>query len=290
MNAKPHSSRVALLAVLMALVGLLLTATAALAQSGSLAAINTGKLNVRTGPGIIYPIVAKVDYNVEVILLGRADGTTWVQVQIPGGQQGWVNRIYLRTFADYGLLPVTWSPPATPPPILTVPPPSQPPGQQVYVVRTGDSLKDIAARFGTTWQILAAVNNIPNPNRIFPGQRLLIAFSAPPPSQPPPSQPPPASGVHIVQNGETLRTIAARYNTTWQAIASANALPNANVIYPGQRLVIPAPVVPQTYVVVAGDTLFSIATRFGTTVAALQQLNGISNPNAIAAGQTIRVR
>jgi len=45
---------------------------------------------------------------------------------------------------------------------------------------------------------------------------------------------------HIVQRGETLSLIAARYGTTWQAIAQANRLANPNLIRVGQRLTIPA--------------------------------------------------
>ena len=47
--------------------------------------------------------------------------------------------------------------------------------------------------------------------------------------------------IHVVRQGDTLRTIATTYNSTWQAIAARNALVNPNRIYVGQRLIIPAP-------------------------------------------------
>lgn len=43
-----------------------------------------------------------------------------------------------------------------------------------YGVRRGDTLSSIAAKYGTTWQKIAADNNLSNPNLIYPGQRLLI--------------------------------------------------------------------------------------------------------------------
>jgi LysM repeat protein len=252
----------------------------AMAQAGTRAVVHTGKLNVRTGPSIAYPIVTKLDLRTEVILLGRADGTTWVQVQTPGGAQGWANSIYLQLFTALDTLPITWNS-TIPTPVPQQPPPN--PGPTVYTVRTGDTLQNIAARYGTTWQILAAVNNIVNPNRVYVGQRIVIAYSLPAP-QP---QPQPGGNVYIVQAGDELRTIAARFGTTWQAIAAANNLPNANFIYPGQRLVIPAARPSQTYIVQRGDTLFSIALRYGTTVQVVQTANNLPNANTIFAGQRL---
>src|SRR5690606_7633008 len=89
--------------------------------------------------------------------------------------------------------------------------------------------------------------------------------------------------IHIVQPGENLFRISLRYNTTISAIATANGIANVNLIYVGQRLVIPGPGAPAPtatpvppgqptppptdgtiYTVVRGDTLSSIARRFGT--------------------------
>ncbi|HUN05164.1 MAG TPA: LysM peptidoglycan-binding domain-containing protein [Aggregatilineales bacterium] len=272
------------LSALLVVVLLAALVTPAFAQAGTRAIVHTGKLNVRTGPSIAYPIVTKLDLRTEVILLGRAEGTTWVQVQTPGGAQGWANSIYLQLFTSLDTLPITWNS-AIPTPVPQQPPPA--PGPTVYVVQAGDTLQNIAARYGTTWQILAAVNNIVNPNRVFAGQRIVIAYSMPAPQPQPQPQPQPGGNVYVVQAGDELRTIAARFGTTWQAIAAANNLPNANFIYPGQRLVIPVARPAQTYVVQRGDTLFSIALRYGTTVQVIQTANNLPNPNAIFAGQRL---
>jgi LCP family protein required for cell wall assembly len=114
---------------------------------------------------------------------------------------------------------------------------------------------------------------------------------------------PPEAGpvVHVVRRGETLYSIARRYGTTVGAIMRANNL-RSYTIYVGQRLMIPvgglsgyapAPSTAQptstssTYVVQSGDTLYSIARRFGTTVWAIARANGIANPNWIRRGQRL---
>jgi len=99
--------------------------------------------------------------------------------------------------------------------------------------------------------------------------------------------------VHVVGWGDTLFSIANRYGTTVNAIMQANNLQNPNVIWVGERLTIPgggapAPLPSTTYAVQAGDTLFSIATRNGTTVNALMQANGLYN-YWIYVGQTLKI-
>ena len=102
--------------------------------------------------------------------------------------------------------------------------------------------------------------------------------------------------IHVVQWGETLFSIARHYGTTVEAIQAANGMADPTQIYAGQRLVIPdgdAPAVPEgvgaTHVVAAGENLFRIALRYGTTVQALAELNGIYNPAHVYVGQTLRI-
>ncbi len=115
---------------------------------------------------------------------------------------------------------------------------------------------------------------------------------------------PPDTGpvVHVVRRGETLYSIARRYGTTVGAIMRANNL-RSYTIYVGQQLTIPVsgssryaaapgPAQPTGtsstyYVVQPGDTLYSIARRFGTTVWAIARANGIANPNSIRRGQRL---
>ena len=114
------------------------------------------------------------------------------------------------------------------PPIPPVPPAVPVAGR--YQVRWGDSMSRIAARFGTTVSVLARANGISNPDRIYAGQWLLIPGAVP-------VQPTPR--VHVVSRGETLSAIAVRYRATVSALVRANGIWNPNLIYLGQRLVIP---------------------------------------------------
>ncbi|WP_053766722.1 LysM peptidoglycan-binding domain-containing protein [Enterococcus hirae] len=93
---------------------------------------------------------------------------------------------------------------------------------------------------------------------------------------------------HVVQYGETLSSIATRYSTTYQALASLNGLSNPNMIYAGQVLKVSGVAsATRTYTVQYGDNLSSIATKLGTTYQSLAQRNGLSNPNLIYPGQTL---
>lgn len=110
----------------------------------------------------------------------------------------------------------------------------------MYVVRPGDTLYRIALKYGISPFTLAAVNHIGNINLIFVGMVLRVPCGGTPPGPPPP-QPPP-SGVcatYIVQRGDWLSRIAARYGVSVQGIAALNHLRNLNLIYPGMRLLIP---------------------------------------------------
>ena len=118
-----------------------------------------------------------------------------------------------------------------------------------------------------------------------------------------PSQGPgtPTTGTYTVKSGDTLYAIAVRHKTTVAALAKANNLTNTNVIRVGQVLKIPgtqpAPPKPPTtpppattnYTVKSGDTLYSIATRYKTTVAALAKANNITNTNVLRVGQVLKI-
>jgi len=105
--------------------------------------------------------------------------------------------------------------------------------------------------------------------------------------------------MHIVRRGETLSAIALRYGVTVAAIVQANGLSNPRMIYAGQRLVLPMPgraAAPPAndpgtgqviHVVEPGDTTSAIAQRYGVTVAAIVQANGLTTPNRIIGGQRL---
>lgn len=157
-------------------------------------------------------------------------------------------------------------------------------GYLIYIVARGDTVKGLAARFGSTVDsILASNPEIRNVNLIYEGQRLTIYAAGP-------GNPPPGGQVYYAQRGDTLRKVAAKFGTSVDALLRLNPqITNPNLIYVGQAITVPGAA--STYVVRRGDTLRIIANKFGTTVDALLALNPkIKNPNLIYVGQVITVR
>lgn len=103
--------------------------------------------------------------------------------------------------------------------------PIQAPAASTYTVRSGDTLSSIAAKFGTSYQTLASLNGISNPNLIFAGQVLRVNGSANT-----------GSVYYTVRPGDNLSAIASRYGTSYQSISALNGLSNPNLIFAGQTL------------------------------------------------------
>ena len=150
-----------------------------------------------------------------------------------------------------------------------------------YVVRSGDTLWLLAQRFGTTVDAMKSLNGLASDDlRI--GQVLKI----------PKAQSSGASYFeYVVRPGDTLWLLAQRYNTTVDAIRNLNGLAN-NDLSIGQILKIPSagasPAPYFEYTVRSGDSLWKLAQRFGTTVDAIKNLNGLRNDN-LSIGQVLRI-
>ena len=147
------------------------------------------------------------------------------------------------------------------------------PGDVWYVVQPGDTLGALAAAYGTTVEAIMVKNNIGDPNWIYVGQVLCIPdppgaagyvpVAAPQPAPASSPSPPPTAVVapsndseapttpsapaetsttssYRIQRGDTLSGIAARFNTSVEALMALNNIANANWIYAGQLLQIPA--------------------------------------------------
>ncbi|MGH2417219.1 MAG: lytic transglycosylase, partial [Candidatus Limnocylindria bacterium] len=176
------------------------------------------------------------------------------------------------------------------------------------VVKRGDTLTRIAREQGVTIATLVELNQLPDPNRIYPGQQLRIGTdegAADPPPAPAAAAAEPQ--VHVVARGENLTRIARHYGVTVAAIVAANAIANPRLIFAGQRLVVPgvavatavaaaaatpapAPVsAAQIHVVVRGETVSGIALRYGVTVADIVGANAIANPSRILASQRLAI-
>ena len=165
-----------------------------------------------------------------------------------------------------------------------------------YTVQRGDTLWAIARRYGTTSEEIAEINNISNPNLIYPGQQLKI-----PTNSTTEGEETRGTGdiIYTVQRGDTLSRIAREYNVTVAHIVELNDISNPNLIYPGEKLRITESDVTNlnpipkntysTYTVRRGDTLSRIARRFGVSVNYLVTANNIQNPNLIIPGQILIV-
>ncbi|WP_217184338.1 LysM peptidoglycan-binding domain-containing protein [Streptomyces sp. AC495_CC817] len=175
-----------------------------------------------------------------------------------------------------------------------------------YTVQPGDTVYDIAQHFGLRTADVLSRNGLTSQSVIHPGQTLVLTGPASTPSAAPVAAAL-AATTHTVAAGDTVFAIAKKYGVTVDAVLSANGLTRASVIYPGQTLAVaataavaaaapvvasPAPVPSSgahTHVVAAGDTLFAIAEKYGTTTAALYALNGLSSSSIIYPGQSIAV-
>ena len=165
-----------------------------------------------------------------------------------------------------------------------------------YVVQSGDTLSGIASRYGTTVQELVDINNIQNPDLIYPGEKLRILTNS---SIPGNEERGTGSIIYTVKRGNTLSQIARAYNVSVEHIVELNDIEDPNLIYPGEKLRITESDVTDLepvdnsidvyYVVKDGDTLYGIARRFGITLNEILEYNDISNPNLIYPGQTIRI-
>ena len=96
-----------------------------------------------------------------------------------------------------------------------------------YVVVPGDTLSGIARKYHTTLNEILAINNILNPNLIYPGQIIRIRVRDD-------RRQAETYRIYRVQPGDTLSGIASRYNTTVAALVRINHIPDPNLIYPGQ--------------------------------------------------------
>ena len=163
-----------------------------------------------------------------------------------------------------------------------------------YTVRQGDTLSEIANQYGTTVQELVDINQLANPNLIYPGQTLRIATNSTVNGSETRGT---GSITYTVQRGNTLSQIANAYGVSVNHIVEINNIQNPNLIYPGEKLRITEsnnttlnPVLQNNYYTVQlGDTLSSIAKKYGVTLQYLVNLNGIQNSNLIYVGQLIKV-
>lgn len=139
-----------------------------------------------------------------------------------------------------------------------------------HVVQPGETLASIANLYGLTVPQIAQLNNIANPNHILRGQTLTV-FAAP----------------ELISE-DALEAVATAAAPTATTVAPQQVIEPTATTAPVQPTTVPTPATTTTtYTVQRGETLASIAQKFGVTWPAIVRANNISNPNLVNAGQVI---
>ena len=157
-------------------------------------------------------------------------------------------------------------------------------------VRSGETLSDIADRYGVSVGTLMRMNGIHNPDLVEAGSRLQV----------PGPTVKAGSGRHRVKSGDTLSSIAGQYRVSGRDLMALNNLRNANHVEVGQTLRLPSnAVMPRPafkpvavtpisgateHTVAKGQTLTQIAKAYKLPVASLISINQLSDPNKVEVG------
>ena len=151
--------------------------------------------------------------------------------------------------------------------------------QEIYTVKKGDSLWKIANKYNTTVEKLKSANNLKT-NTLSVGQKLVI---------PSISVSPEVSDTYIVQKGDSLWSIANKFNMTVSELKNLNNLTN-NLLSIGQVLKIKDSYSngKTTYTVQKGDSLWVIANKYGITTEELKSYNNLTS-NLLSIGQVLKI-
>ena len=179
-----------------------------------------------------------------------------------------------------------------------------------YKVAAGDTLSGIAAKHGLSLSQIASYNGIATNTQVKTGQRLwLIPGKVSTVANAPatPAATTAKTTTHTVQAGESLTAIARKYNTTVQDVAALNGLSVTDGVLINQKLKVPAgikaPTAPvatvkaepkantqmATYTIQSGDSLTSVAAKYGITVAELATANNMSTDAGLIRGKTLNI-
>ncbi|MBT2588075.1 LysM peptidoglycan-binding domain-containing protein [Arthrobacter sp. ISL-95] len=190
--------------------------------------------------------------------------------------------------------------------------PMAPSVPDTYTIVRGDTISAIARRFNLDTSAVLQLNKLSATTLIYPGQTIkLTGTASSAPAQPAPAAPsapsaPTSATVYTVVSGDTLGAIAAKHGVPLSSIFSWNGLNGSSIIYPGQKIKVsggsapsapaapapaPAPLAGTgSYTIKAGDTLSSIASRHGVSLAALMAANNnVTATTVIYPGQKLTI-
>ncbi|MGJ3192830.1 LysM peptidoglycan-binding domain-containing protein [Paenarthrobacter sp. FR1] len=191
--------------------------------------------------------------------------------------------------------------------------PMAPSAPDTYTIVRGDTISAIARRFNLDTSAVLQLNKLTATTLIYPGQTIKLTGTATPapaqPSAPAAPAAPSNATVYTVVSGDTLGAIAAKHGVPLSSVFSWNGLNGSSIIYPGQKIKVSggsAPSAPATstpapapapaplastgsYSIKAGDTLSSIASRHGVSLAALMSANKVTATTVIYPGQKLTI-
>ncbi|AZO94634.1 LysM domain-containing protein [Halocella sp. SP3-1] len=164
-----------------------------------------------------------------------------------------------------------------------------PPNTFSYSIKPGDTFYSIAQRYDTTVPALVSANPGIDFNNLQPGMTICVPRQKQYPSCP-------EGNYYTIKANDTFFSIARNFNISVDDLREANPAVNPDKLITGQVICIPLATPPvrcpagtQTYTIQRGDTYYSIAQRFNTTVQRLNSLNPGLNPNYLLIGQQICV-
>jgi membrane-bound lytic murein transglycosylase D len=166
-----------------------------------------------------------------------------------------------------------------------------------YRVKTGDTLSSIALRYKVSVEDLQTVNGLSSPKLLRAGSLLKVPTASP--AVHAAAQPADYKGRYQVKAGDTLTAIAQQYGVSVAALEKANNIESGESLRAGSWLNVPSSPSAagsstrtseaRRHQVTSGETLSSIAARYGVSVAALQKLNGIQSPRSLRVGTWLEI-
>jgi len=171
------------------------------------------------------------------------------------------------------------------------------------VVKPGETLSEIAERYGTSVERLMQLNGLRSAKDLWAGSRIQVPGAEGGSNARGGGGASSGSGNYTVKPGETLSEIAERHGTSVDRLMQLNNLRSAKDLWAGSRIQVPgaSPARPASaaaplnrnardHKVQPGETLSEIADRYGISMDRLISLNGLKEPNDLQAGSTLRLK